>query len=194
MKTIVWDVDDVLNDLMRAWFEDAWLSFHPDCAARYADIVENPPHRILGVTLEDYRRSLDAFRSTSLMKLLPVPEVEAWFKANGHRFRNIVLTTVPLRASGIQAAWVFKHFGPWIRSFNIVPSPRLEESLPIYETTKYDFLKWLGKADIVVDDNPDNVKMAGTLGIQAFLVPKPWNDSRASLSLVLRTLAKMDPS
>jgi hypothetical protein len=60
--------------------------------------------------------------------------------------------------------------------------------------TKYDFLKWLGKADIVVDDNPDNVKLAGNLGIHAFMVPKPWNDSHISLSLILDTLAKTDPN
>jgi FMN phosphatase YigB (HAD superfamily) len=192
MKTIIWDVDDVLNDLMREWLEEAWLPSHPECIIRYADVVENPPHRILGVTLEDYRRSLDHFRSTSLMKLSPVPEVEAWFKANGHRFRNCVLTTVPLRAAGLQAAWVFEHFGPWVRSFNIVPSPRAEEPLPIYDTTKYDFLRWLEKADILIDDNPENVTMAATLGIQAFLVSKPWNDGHAPLSVILSNLAKID--
>ena len=39
---------------------------------------------------------------------------------------------------------------------------------------------------------PENVKMAGALGIQAFMVSKPWNDSHTSLSLILGTLAKMD--
>ena len=97
-----------------------------------------------------------------------------------------------MRAAGLQAAWVFEHFGPWIRSFNVVPSPRAEESLPVYDTTKYDFLRWLEKADIVVDDNPGNVKMAGTLGIQAFLVPKPWNDGHAPLPSILHALAEMD--
>jgi len=188
MKTIIWDVDDVLNDLMRAWLGEAWLSYHPESSIRYSDIVENPPHKILGVTLEVYRRSLDAFRSACLMKLSPIPEVEAWFKANGHRFRNIVLTTVPLRASGLQAAWVFKHFGLWIRSFNVVPSPRPEESLPIYDTTKYDFLKWLGKADILVDDNPENLNAAKDLGLRTVMIPRPWNCGQIALADLLGSL------
>jgi len=192
MTTIVWDVDDVLNDLMRAWLEEAWLPSHPECVLRYTDILENPPHRILDVTLGDYRRSLDLFRSTSLMKLPPVPEVEAWFKANGHRFRNIALTTVPLPAAALQAAWVFEHFGLWIRSFNVVTSPRDEVPLPQYDMTKYDFLKWLENADILIDDNPENVKVAATLGIRAFLVSKPWNGGHASLSTILGQLAEID--
>ena len=32
MKTIAWDVDDVLNDCMRTWFERTWLPAHPGCA------------------------------------------------------------------------------------------------------------------------------------------------------------------
>ena len=42
MKTIVWDVDDVLNDLMAAWFYEAWLPAHRDCTVTYAQIAQNP--------------------------------------------------------------------------------------------------------------------------------------------------------
>ena len=48
MLTIVWDVDDVLNDLMAVWFRDAWLPKHAACPVRYEEITENPPHRVLG--------------------------------------------------------------------------------------------------------------------------------------------------
>ncbi|MBE3144179.1 MAG: hypothetical protein IMZ61_09690 [Planctomycetes bacterium] len=95
-------------------------------------------------------------------------------------------------ASGLQAAWVFNHFGTWIRSFNIVPTPRAVESSPIYDTTKNDFLKWLEKADIFIDDNPENVKMTATFGIQTFLASKPWNDGHASSSVILGILTKID--
>ena len=31
MRTIVWDVDDVLNDLMYQWFSRGWQAGAPDC-------------------------------------------------------------------------------------------------------------------------------------------------------------------
>ena len=39
MLTIVWDVDDVLNDLMHAWFKHSWLADHPDGKIRYEDFT-----------------------------------------------------------------------------------------------------------------------------------------------------------
>jgi phosphoglycolate phosphatase-like HAD superfamily hydrolase len=61
MKTIVWDVDDVLNDLMRAWFED-WVSTkHAHCPLTYDQITGNPPHELLGISSSDYQASLDDY-------------------------------------------------------------------------------------------------------------------------------------
>ncbi len=191
MKTIIWDVDDVLNDLMRVWLEESWLPGHPEQNVTYEDLTENPPHRLLGIEFADYLRSLDAFRASNLTKLLPVPEVLAWFRAHGSEFRNIALTAVPLRAAGNQARWVIEHFGSWIRSFNFIPSARLEESLPIYDPAKRDFLNWFGKANFMIDDNPNNIKAACDLEIKTFIMPRPWNDGRTSLSSILDTLADM---
>ena len=45
MLTLAWDVDDVLNDLMQVWLEEAWLPAHPECNVTYRDLTSNPPHR-----------------------------------------------------------------------------------------------------------------------------------------------------
>jgi hypothetical protein len=72
MRTIVWDVDDVLNGLMHAWFTRAWMKEHPECRIEYSGLTENPPHSILGVAPEQYLASIDAFRETeSGMHLAP---------------------------------------------------------------------------------------------------------------------------
>ena len=42
MKTIVWDVDDVLNCLTKEWFENYWLKKNPDCKISYSQINKNP--------------------------------------------------------------------------------------------------------------------------------------------------------
>ena len=86
MKTMAWDVDDVLNDLLRAWFDQAWRPRDPTCAISYEQLTENPPHAILGTTIDDYRRSLDAFRlSDAGANLPPNPLLVEWFRTFGPR-------------------------------------------------------------------------------------------------------------
>lgn len=189
MKTIVWDVDDVLNDLMRAWFERAWLPANSSCRMRYEDLANNPPHEILGISLNDYRRSLDAFRRSHLGSLLPVPESLAWFHEHGKRFRHMALTSVPLQTADISAGWVMRHFGRWIRSFNVVPSPRPGDGALDYDHTKRDFLRHAGKVDVFVDDSPKNIREVGELGVATALMPRPWNGGVRTIAECLEYVA-----
>jgi 5'(3')-deoxyribonucleotidase len=192
VKTIAWDVDDVLNDLMRCWFENQWLPYHPDCHKRYEDLKENPPHMILGIGLEDYLKSLDEFRlSDQYNSMQPVHEVMEWFQINGESYRHIALTSVPLKAAFMSAQWVLRNFGKWIRTFHFVPSKRADEVLPEYDKDKGDFLKWLGKADIFIDDNMANARNAEESGVRCVLVPKPWNNQNDTYEGVLGSLTAL---
>ncbi len=65
MKTIVWDVDDVLNNLMGDWFKK-WRSLHPACTLSYDNISGNPPHELLDINVDEYKHSLDTFRTKYL--------------------------------------------------------------------------------------------------------------------------------
>jgi FMN phosphatase YigB (HAD superfamily) len=190
LKTIVWDVDDVLNDLMRDWLEHAQKEGLVDPGRAYGDIAQNPPHRELGIPLEAYLLSLDGFRQDHLEHLRPNPELLAWFSLHGHRCRHIVLTAVPLKAAHLSAAWVMRHFGLWIRSFNVVPSRREDDGLTDYETKK-EFLGWWRQADILVDDSELHVDAANELGIKGVLMPRPWNRFRTGPSLQ-KTLAHLE--
>ena len=67
MLTIVWDIDDVLNDFMKRWFEQWWRPQKTNCKLNYNDLVENPPHNILGIDLQEYQNSIDAFRSLKIV-------------------------------------------------------------------------------------------------------------------------------
>jgi hypothetical protein len=189
VKTVAWDVDDVLNDLMRTWFEHYWLPSHRGCPISYDTISENPPHTLLGISISEYLTSLDDFRLSKMAREMnPVPEVLSWFRQHGAHFRHVALTSTPLRATHISAAWVMRHFGWWIRSFNVIPSPRNGEEIPVYDQSKEDFLHWWGRVDILVDDNPFNVAAAQSLGIQTILIPRPWNQSPLTLGEALNTL------
>jgi len=189
MITIAWDIDDVLNDLMKCWFEEKWLQAHPNCKKGYADLKENPPHKILGISHQEYLQSLDEYRlSRNYIRMKPVKEVWEWFLDHGDRFRHIALTAVPLKAAFISAHWVFKNYGKWIRTFHFVPSKREGEDNPEYERNKGDFLKWFGKVDILIDDNFENIKNAEKAGAKSLIIPRPWNNQMKTIEEVLHTI------
>ena len=182
MKTIAWDVDDVLNDLMRVWFEQKWLVEHPECMIRYEGITENPPHRLLKSGIDEYLKSLDEFRLSALYQQMPpVKEVREWFAKHGHRFRHIALTAAPLIAVSASAQWMFRNFGTWIRTFHFIPSERQGQDIPKYDRDKAAFLRWLEKADVLIDDNMANINDAEKIGVRGVLFPRPWNNSTKSI-------------
>jgi hypothetical protein len=79
----------------------------------------------------------------------------------------------------------------WIRTFHVVPSKREDEEIPEYEQSKGDFLRWLGLADVLIDDSPTNIIDANNLGLLGILVCQPWNKSRASLTDSLEVLMSL---
>lgn len=192
MLTIVWDRDDVLNDLMRCWLERWWKPAYPECQVDYEDLTENPPHRILGIGLEEYLASLDEFRlSHQAAEMEPVPEVLAWFKKSGHQFRHMVLSNTSLDTAPAAAAWTMQHFGTWVRSFHLIPSSRDSQPIPQYDADKGEYLHWLGRGDILVDDSPANIESAKRYGITGVLVPRPWNGNGGCIADALDRLLKI---
>jgi hypothetical protein len=191
MLTIIWDVDDVLNELLRVWFETAWLVEHPECRLRYDDLYDNPPHRVLGTTLDEYLNSLDEFRCRRMNTLQPLHEAQGWFQNHGARYRHLALSAVPLGCASSSAAWVVRHFGRWIRGFHFVPSSRPGELLPTYDGNKQDFLQWWGKGDVLVDDRPEVTEAAGALGMKTLLMPQPWNQNRNTAAEVFQQLENL---
>ncbi len=189
MLTIAWDVDDVLNNLMYEWFISEWLPKNPACGLRYEDLKTNPPHEILTVKLDRYLGSLDSFRiSDHYQEMHPVNEILVWFRERGSNYRHIALTAVPVKAASFTASWVFNNFGEWIRSFHFVPSKREAEVLPEYDNDKIEYIKWLGKIDILIEDNQKCIEAAVALGVKSILIPRPWNSAKGTISNSLKLL------
>jgi len=190
--TIVWDVDDVLNDLTRLWLAQMWRPVHPDAPA-FAELTENPPHALLGTSLAAYLASLDDFRHSGVcVEQPPLCEVREWFGEHGAQFRHVALTAVPLHAAGLSAAWVLRHYGSWIRSFNVVPSPRQGDVPAPMEHDKAAWIAWAGVADVFVDDSQENVDTVRRAGVPALLFPRPWNaDSGRPVADLLSELAAL---
>jgi hypothetical protein len=191
MLTIVWDVDDVLNDLMYQWFTYCWLPNTPACKVTYAELNGNPPDESLGISRETYLSSLDAFRGTDrAINMQPNADVLAWMREHGGRFRHVALTARPLESAPDVAHWVMRHFGAWIRSVGVVPT-RTAADVPVYDRTKGDFLKWLRCGDILVDDSMENTQQAQELGMKILLYPQPWNKSPLTVSTLLKELTDL---
>ncbi len=203
MLTIVWDVDDVLNDLAALWFAEAWLPGHPDCVACFDGLAGAPPEVVLGTTREAYLESLDAYRhSGAYASQPPRPDVLAWFEAHGGEARHLALTAVPLHAVHVSAEWVLRHYGRWIRGVHVVPSARPGDPPGPPERDKGQWLAWFGGADVLVDDGPENVTAALALGLRGLLFPRPWNadagrpvsDLLEELTGLVRQPAHADPT
>ena len=168
---LIWDVDDVLNDLTCSWLADSrWAG-----AIRYEELAENPPHRLLGSTKEEYLRSLDDFRARHLAELAPEPEVTEFFRNHGAEFRHAALSAVPRRFAGVAARWVMEHYGDWIRSYSFVPSPRPGDAFPDYGGNKAEMLAETISAGCLIDDNETNLAAARERGFDTVLWPRPWN-------------------
>jgi hypothetical protein len=191
MLTVVWDVDDVLNDLMYQWFVYGWLAEHSDCRISYSELTCNPPHDVLGVNRREYLSSMDVFRRTErACNMAPNPEVLTWFREEGHQFRHLALTARPLETAPEVAHWVMRHFGSWIRCFGVVPT-RTEEGVPVYDRSKGEYLAWLGRGDVLVDDSTDNIVEAESLGLRTLQTAQPWNHSKLTMTLLLQQLTQL---
>ena len=191
MKTIVWDIDDVLNDLMRSWFELCWKKEHAGSAIVYSDIRENPPHKFLGMDESDYLKSLDKFRlSSSAEEMNPHPVVLKWFEKYGANYRHIALTARPIKTVAPAVKWLMSHYGEWFQTISFVPSKRPDEHPGQPDRSKSDFLAWLGKADYFIDDMAEHVNRAAGQGIRAFSVAQPWNESNLNLIEILEIIGK----
>lgn len=191
MLTVVWDVDDILNDLMYQWFLHGWLAEHRDCRVSFEELTCNPPDAVLGVHRSEYLASMDRFRKTErACNMTPNPEVLKWFRECGHRYRHIALTARPLETAPDVAHWVMRHFGTWIRCFGVVPT-RTEEGVPVYDRTKGEYLAWLGRGDVLVDDSTDNILQAASLGLKTLQAAQPWNKSTLTVPALLQELSQM---
>jgi hypothetical protein len=177
--SIAWDIDDVLNDFMRNWLDYIKASGECSGSFKYNDLTTNPPHGIFDGELDRYLASLDAFREKSLPGLAPQKKMLEWFEKNGHEYRHIALTAIPRRFAPESASWLMKHFGKWIRSYNFVPSFRANDIIPSYDDDKKGFLTWIGKVDLLIEDNEKNILDAYSLGIKTCMFPRPWNSAKA---------------
>lgn len=187
--TIAWDIDDVLNELMKEWFNE-WRQQYPECKVDYKDITKNPPHELLGISKEEYLASLDKFRLNKYSELKPIPEILNWFKNHGDKYRHIALTSTPLKTASISAEWVIRNYGIWIRTFHFIPSRREGVIIPEYDKTKGEYL-FNNKADAIIEDSEENIQSAEKAGVKGIIFSRPWNGGKDTIIEMLLKINKL---
>ncbi len=176
---IIWDIDDVLNNLMDSWLT-AWQQETNNYAIKFSELTENPPHKILGIDRETYHSSLDNFRnSVKAREMKPNQALLNWFREYGSNYGHIALTARPLNTMSNQAWWIYQNFGEWTHTLAVVPSLRDPGTRQRFKN-KAEYIAWLNKGDIFVDDNAENISAVAKLGLKSFLFPQPWNKNNQS--------------
>ena len=184
----------MLNQLMREWlsFWQRNKQFDPKSIGT-SQLINNPPHRVLGISLEQYLQDLDEFRKSSRgRQLTPHPRVMKWFQEFGHESVHIALTARPSETMANQSAWIYKYFGRWIHSVVSVDPCRSgsEHQRQPEFSSKASFIKWLDKPSILIDDSEDNIRDAREHCLRTFLFPQPWNSSNQTTEDVLDELSQ----
>jgi hypothetical protein len=61
----------------------------------------------------------------------------------------------------------------------------------VYDRSKGDYLAWLGRGDVLVDDSTENILEAASLGLKTFQPAQPWNNSALTIPALLQELSQM---
>lgn len=190
MKTIIWDIDDVLNNLTETWFTGCFLPTNSACGLSYADLSDNPPCSSLQISMQDYLASIDAYRSVADSEMEPRWTILDWLWHNGAAYRHVALTSRPLSAVSSASYWVFRHLGSYVRTVAVAPKP-IPREVPQFDRDKISYLRWLGHFTVLVDDDINVVGAARRAGLRAVLFPQPWNQCRDTVDQCLGKLSAL---
>ena len=183
---IIWDVDDVLNCFMESWLKH-WNSKN-DEDVDFFEITKNPPNKILGVSDNAYFNSLDNFRNSDKGKTVKVnSSIKNWFLINGDKFNHIACTARPISTMANQSHWIYYHYGKWIRTIHASNAQRNDNKID-NGVTKAEFIKWIKKPILFIDDSEENINSVSKIGADTLLFPQPWNKVNLSIDDFLNKL------
>lgn len=175
---IVWDFDDVLFPLTEAWFTVCGPKIQSRIT-HFHQITENPPHLIMGISLEYYHESLDNFRNSEEAQLIQLnPNISDWLRINGAAYQHFILTARPLNTIKAAQCWLGNNFSEPLAGFGFVPAGRTGQELSGYYRSKQDYLMGEGMLpNYFIDDNATTINAVakGSHGAVTILFPAPWN-------------------
>jgi len=188
-KTIIWDFDDVLFETLRYW--TVWYGHEPGKHILYQNIIDNPPLLAAGITYDEYRISMDAFRTSDFARSLkPASDLLEWFETYGNRFMHILLTARPLSAMASASAWVYTYFGRWIHTISHISSPRPGDRIHNHFANKGEWINHFDPEGYYLDDSPSHIASVLSPRIKPFLVSQPWNNSHLQLRVILQQIVQ----
>ena len=120
-----------------------------------------------------YFNSLDEFRNSEAGKnLQPNDTIKSWFKIHGNKFNHLSCTPRPIDSMPNQAWWIYDNYCQWIHTVHAVGTNRDGDTN--YQTEpKGDFISWINKEVVFVDDSEKNITAVSTTGAETILYHQP---------------------
>lgn len=176
MKTIIWDVDDTLNNFRFDWFlhnKEELKKIDHDISYDYFNIKN--PYNILNDNKDTFIKSLKDFKNYNHFKITVNKEIYNWFYKYGKNYNHIILTKCSKDYFEFAVNFVNKYFGKWIQSYNYI-SGNKKDNLNEF-LTKAEFIKkYFKEIKYFIDDSEKNCKQVEELGIKTFCPKQPWNN------------------
>ena len=172
---VAWDVDDVLNSLTAAWARDAGID-----RLAASPSAGNPTEyfRSLGWSREDFLSSLDLFRASRFVDLVPnALATEAMKRLSECGFLQIAVTKCPLQFGPISSQWTFANFGSWLSGYFLLPSRRASDPRGYAYREKSRIAAFMVEPVVLIDDTPANLSDLPT-NCHGILYPQPWNGAQ----------------
>ena len=78
-----------------------------------------------------------------------------------------------------QAWWIYHNYGQWIHTVHAAKTSRNTMSNH-HCVIKADFISWINKEVLFIDDSEENVNTVSETGVETMLYPQPWNNAKHS--------------
>ena len=85
----------------------------------------------------------------------------------------------PIHTMPNQAWWIYHNYGQWIHTVHVAGTGRNKE-MDYKNISKADFISWIDKEVLFIDDSEENVNAVSETGSETMLYPQPWNSSKHS--------------
>jgi len=173
---LIWDVDDVLNDLTIRVLEELGVVNTGPVTSSFS----NPRDYVLSLGYEEdtYLTCLDNVRRNVFHELKPNAEIQSWLQEHGSKYSHMALTSTPLQFCSNSASWVFAHFSHWIDSFGCTPSPRPTDPKGMRYRTKAEYLTRLSTPYILIDDTVSNLEQIDPINGFGLQFPTRWSSTQ----------------
>ncbi len=120
MTTLVWDIEDVVNELTAQWL----ATINHNTISTNCQTTNSDFHTFLGWSRDEYLHPIDGYKDEDYRDFAP-NKLVIGLMSEAEFCSNILLTATPLNSAPHSAELTLRHFSSLIDGIPIAPSNRL---------------------------------------------------------------------